>query len=208
MIDFDIDSLDFTKSGGLVTVVAQHAASGVVLMIAHADREAMQKTLDTREMHYRSRTRGLWHKGETSGNVQHVISLSPDCDRDAVLARVIPAGPSCHTLDESCFGDTALDSDAFSELNRVLVERFESLGTNPSASSRSYTQKLLGDRNLRLKKIGEESAELLTAIADSDSGRMSEEAADLFYHMLVALRAEGVGLNDIRNVIAKRAGKR
>ncbi len=207
MTSLDIDRIDFAKSSGLITVVTQHAISGVVLMVAHADRQAVEKTIETGEMHYRSRTRGLWHKGATSGNVQRVVSLSLDCDGDALLARVIPAGPACHTLSESCFGDGALTSDALSELDRTIADRAESIPETLSSSA-SYTQKLLGDRNLRLKKIGEEAAELITALADADNERMSEEAADLFYHMLVALRAAGLGLDDVRGVIAKRAGKR
>ena len=91
----DLDALNFTKGDGLVTVVAQDADSGAVLMVAHADREALQRTLDTGEMHYRSRTRGLWHKGATSGNVQQVVTLLADCDGDAVLARVRSEGPAC-----------------------------------------------------------------------------------------------------------------
>jgi phosphoribosyl-ATP pyrophosphohydrolase/phosphoribosyl-AMP cyclohydrolase len=207
MIEFNVDNLDFTKSNGLVTVVTQHAVTGVVLMVAHADREAVEKMISTGEMHYRSRTRGLWHKGATSGNIQRVVSLLADCDTDSILARVIPSGPSCHTLSESCFGETALGADALAELDRTIVERAKSLDQE-SASSTSYTQKLLRDRNLRLKKIGEEAAELITALADVDRERMSEEAADLFYHMLVALRATGTGLDDVRAVLAKRAGQR
>ena len=206
MMTLDLDSLDFAKSAGLVTVIVQHATSGVVLMLAHADREALQKTLDTGEMHFQSRTRGLWHKGDTSGNVQRVVSLTPDCDGDAVLARVLPAGPACHTLAESCFGDVALQPDSLSELDRTIVARSESL--KEWSTGKSYTQKLLTDRNLRLKKIGEEAAELITAIADNDGERIAEESADLFYHMLVAIRSAGVGLNDVRDVLAKRAGAR
>jgi len=207
MIELDVDKLDFTKSNGLVTVVTQHAVTGVVLMIAHADREAIEKTMTTGEMHYRSRSRGLWHKGATSGNIQRVVSLSADCDNDAVLARVIPSGPSCHTLSESCFGETALSADVFAELDRTISERASSLDRD-SAPTTSYTQKLLRDRNLRLKKIGEEAAELITALADVDRDKMAEEAADLFYHLLVALRANGTGLDDVRSVLAKRAGQR
>lgn len=199
----DLDTLDFTKAGGLVTVVVQHAISGALLMVAHADREALEKTLDTGEMHFRSRTRGLWHKGDTSGNVQRVVSLSPDCDGDAILARVLPAGPACHTLAESCFGDAALQPDVLSELDSTIVARSEALKNG--STGKSYTHKLLADRNLRLKKIGEESAELITAIADDDNERIAEEAADLFYHMLVAIRSAGVGLDDVRGVLAKRA---
>jgi phosphoribosyl-AMP cyclohydrolase / phosphoribosyl-ATP pyrophosphohydrolase len=205
MTGLDVDKLDFKKSGGLVTVVTQHAITGVVLMIAHADREAVEKTISTGEMHYRSRTRGLWHKGATSGNIQRVVSLSGDCDNDAILARVIPSGPSCHTLSESCFGETALGADALSTLDRTIVERANSLD-DPKTST-SYTQRLLSDRNLRLKKIGEEAAELITALSDVDRERMSEEAADVFYHVIVALRANEAGLDEVRSVLAKRAGQ-
>ena len=123
-IAFDLDALDFAKGGGLVTVVAQDARSGAVLMVAHADREAIARTLATGEMHYRSRTRGLWHKGATSGNVQRVVSLALDCDGDAVLARVLPAGPACHTGATSCFGDVALvGGDVLAELDRTIAAR-------------------------------------------------------------------------------------
>src|ERR671921_1808836 len=116
----NLDALDFTKGSGLVTVVAQDARTGAVLMVAHADREALERTLATGEMHYRSRTRGLWHKGATSGNVQRVVSLSPDCDGDAVLARVAPAGPACHTGSVSCFGAAALVPDALAALDGTI----------------------------------------------------------------------------------------
>ena len=120
---FDPDTLDFSKSNGLVTVVAQDADSGVVLMVAHADRDAIARTISTGEMHYTSRTRGLWHKGGTSGNVQRVVSLSADCDRDAVLARVRPAGPACHEGTTSCFRDDALGADALGVLDRTIAAR-------------------------------------------------------------------------------------
>ena len=101
----DLDSLDFAKGGGTVTVVAQDAATGAVLMVAHANREALERALATGEMHYLSRSRGLWRKGETSGNTQRVVSLRADCDGDAVLATVETAGPACHTGSTTCFGD-------------------------------------------------------------------------------------------------------
>src|SRR5687767_15586844 len=116
----DLDALDFTKGNGLVTVVAQDARTGAVLMVAHADREALERTLATGEMHYRSRTRGLWHKGGTSGNVQRVVSLSADCDGDAVLARVEKAGPACHTGEETCFGPGRWD--ALAALDATIAE--------------------------------------------------------------------------------------
>ena len=200
---FDLDALDFTKSNGLVTVVTQDAVSGVVLMLAHANREALALTLSSGEMHYTSRSRGLWHKGATSGNVQRLVSLSADCDSDAVLARVIPAGPACHTGQISCFGATALGADAIGELDATIAQR--ATASSSSAEGKpSYTQRLLGDRNLRLKKLGEEAVELATACADADAERGAEEGADVIYHTLVALRAIGVSLSDIREVLAAR----
>src|SRR5690348_16060209 len=106
-LTLDLAKLNFDKGNGLVTVVAQDARSGAVLMVAHADREALEKTMTSGEMHYRSRSRGLWRKGDTSGNTQRVVALLPDCDGDAVLAHVLPAGPACHTGATSCFGESA-----------------------------------------------------------------------------------------------------
>jgi phosphoribosyl-AMP cyclohydrolase / phosphoribosyl-ATP pyrophosphohydrolase len=196
----DLDALAFEKGNGVVTVVAQHAESGVVLMVAHADREALERTIATGEMHYRSRTRGLWHKGATSGNVQRVAALSADCDGDAVLARVVPAGPACHVGSTSCFGDAALDADTFGALDRVIASRMQSPG-----DEKSYTKRLLGDRNLRLKKLGEECAELVTALADGNTSQAVEEASDLVYHTLVALRSAGATIDKVRAVLAIRA---
>lgn len=199
----DLDTLDFSKGQGLVTVVTQDAHTGVVLMVAHADREALEYTLRTGEMHYRSRSRGLWHKGGTSGNVQRVVSLTADCDRDAILARVVPAGPACHEGTTSCFRDDALLSDTLSTLDATIAERAHSVlsaGAKPS-----YTQRLLTDRNLRLKKLGEEAVELTMACVDHDLPRAAEEAADLVYHALVALHAVGGTLDDVRAVLAGRA---
>lgn len=199
----ELSKLDFAKGNGLVTVVTQDAHTGDLLMVAHADREALEKTLETGEMYYRSRTRGLWHKGGTSGNVQRVVSLSADCDGDAVLARVVKAGPACHTGAETCFG--AEPVDALVELDRTIAQRAEKApepGEKPS-----YTRRLLDDRNLRLKKIGEEGAELVTACADGDKERATEEAADVLYHVLVAVRPLGITLEDVKAVLARRAGK-
>jgi phosphoribosyl-ATP pyrophosphohydrolase/phosphoribosyl-AMP cyclohydrolase len=198
----DLDRLNFAKGGGAVVVVAQDARSGAVLMVAYADREALERTLATGEMHYRSRTRGLWRKGETSGHTQQVISLRADCDGDAVLARVIQEGPACHAGTGSCFGDESLAADALAELDRTLAERAATPG---AAGDTSYTRRLLGDRNLRLKKLGEEAAELIAACADGDAERSAEEGMDLLYHALVALRGVGVGLDDLRAIAARRA---
>ena len=193
----DLETLDFAKGGGTVTVVAQDASSGAVLMVARADRETLERTLATGEMHYRSRTRGLWHKGATSGNVQRVIALHADCDRDAVLALVEPAGPACHTGTVSCFAGAP--EPTLRALDTTIRERAES-----GQPITSYTRRLLDDRNFRLKKLGEECAELVTACADGDRDRAVSEAADLYYHMMVALRAIGAGLSEVERCLSER----
>ena len=195
----DASALDFTKGNGLVTVVAQDARTGAVLMVAFADRDAIERTVAHGELHLTSRTRGAWHKGATSGNVLRVRSLTADCDGDTVLAMVEPAGPACHTGTRSCFGEVTR-SDALSALDATIATRM-SADTTPGSG---YTQKLLADRNLRLKKIGEEASELVTACADGDAARATEETADLIYHALVALRAEGGTLDGVREVLASR----
>jgi phosphoribosyl-AMP cyclohydrolase / phosphoribosyl-ATP pyrophosphohydrolase len=203
----DLDALDFTKGSGLVTVVAQDVDSGAVLMVAHADREALERTLATGEMHYRSRSRGLWHKGATSGNVQQVVALLPDCDGDAILARVRSPGPACHTGARSCFGVPALAADALGALDATIAARVSEAPSPATTGGKpSYTRRLLDDRNLRLKKIGEETAELVTACADEDRARAVEESADVVYHALVALHAVGGSLDDVRIALAARVG--
>jgi phosphoribosyl-AMP cyclohydrolase / phosphoribosyl-ATP pyrophosphohydrolase len=192
----DLNALDFNKGGGLVTVVAQDASSGRVLMVAHASRESLERTLESGEMHYQSRSRGLWHKGATSGNRQRVVSLLADCDGDAVLARVTSAGPACHTGAVTCFGDAA--ADTLAELDATIDARAA------GGAEGSYTARLLADRNLRLKKIGEEASEFVTACADGDASRANEEAADLLYHMLVALHAAGGSLGAVRDTLRAR----
>lgn len=204
----NLDELNFEKSNGVVTVVTQDAVTGVVLMVAHANREAMERTQSSGEMHYTSRTRGLWHKGATSGNLQRVVSLNADCDSDAVLARVKPAGPACHTGQVSCFGSEALGADAIGVLDATIASRASDAGVAAEGGTPSYTQRLLSDRNLRLKKLGEEIVELATACADADATRAAEEGADVMYHTLVALRAIGVSLDHVRRVLETRQAAR
>jgi len=185
-----IDSLDFVKGGGVLPVITQHARTGEVLMLAFADRDALQRTLTCGEMWYWSRSRNeLWKKGATSGNTQKLVSLHTDCDLDSVLARVLPAGPSCHTNAYSCFDAPPV----IAALAHVLESR---ASEQPKGS---YTARLLGDRNLRLKKLGEEATELALACADGDAARAAEEAADLIYHTLVACSAVGI---DVDGVVA------
>lgn len=202
---FDPEQLDFAKGGGVVSVVTQDATTGDILMVAFADRQAIDATLRTGEMHYHSRSRGLWHKGGSSGNTQRVVALTADCDNDAVLAQVIPAGPACHTGATTCFttpGVSPPPSDALAALDATIAVRS---AASAEGGATSYTRTLLGDRNLRLKKIGEEAAELVLACADSDPERATSEAADLLYHIMVALRALDIRLSDVREELARRA---
>jgi phosphoribosyl-ATP pyrophosphohydrolase/phosphoribosyl-AMP cyclohydrolase len=198
-VELDLDSIDFEKGDGLVTVVAIDAADGAVLMVAHADRDALQTTLDTGEMHYRSRTRGAWHKGATSGAVQRVIGLTADCDGDAVLAVVRPAGPSCHTGERSCFGEHP-DGGVLQRLDALAARRAEGETGRPG----SHVDALLQDRNLRLKKLGEEATELAVAASDEDRDAVVEEAADLLFHSIVVARAAGVSLLEILEALVDR----
>lgn len=194
----DLDGLDFAKLTGLVPVVAQDAADGRVLMVAFATRQALERSLSTGEMHFWSRSRNaLWRKGETSGNVLKLVSLHADCDGDTVLARVTPTGPACHTGEATCFGEGA-GGDALSALDATLAAR------QREGPEGSYTVRLLDDENLRLKKLGEETAELVTALARGDAERIPEEAADLLYHLLAALRGAGVELSAVTDALEAR----
>ncbi|UCC27177.1 MAG: bifunctional phosphoribosyl-AMP cyclohydrolase/phosphoribosyl-ATP diphosphatase HisIE [Gemmatimonadales bacterium] len=184
-----MDTLAYDERG-LVPVVAQHAGLGTMLMLAWANREALERTLDTGEAVFWSRSRGrLWRKGESSGNTLRVVSLHADCDGDTVLVRVRPTGPACHTGERTCFGNGA--DPTLAGLAATLAER---AAERPEGS---YTARLMDDSNLRLKKLGEETAELIQALAQGDGPRAVEEAADLFYHALVALLAEGVTAEDL-----------
>jgi phosphoribosyl-ATP pyrophosphohydrolase/phosphoribosyl-AMP cyclohydrolase len=197
----DLEALSYGNDG-LVPVVAQDARDGRVLMVAWADRHALERSLATREMHFWSRSRAtLWRKGETSGNVLVLETLHADCDGDVVLARVRPAGPACHTGEPTCFGDGA-EADGLgavlAALERTIDQR---AGTRPEGS---WTVRLLEDENLRLKKLGEETAELIAGLARGDGERATEEAADLLYHLLVALRAAGVDGRDVADALRER----
>lgn len=212
----DLDALDFAKHTGLVPVVAQEAADGRVLMVAWATREALEKSLATGTMYFWSRSRNaLWRKGETSGNELRVVSLHADCDGDTVLARVAPTGPACHTGEATCFGAYAAplgvaaeaDPRARGDAGTTLAALDAILAARQAERPEgSYTVKLLDDENLRLKKLGEETAELVTALAKGDAQRVPEEAADLLYHLLAALRGAGVPLSRVTQALEARRG--
>ena len=211
----DLDGLDFAKLTGLVPVVAQDAADGTVLMVAFATRQALEESLATGEMHFWSRSRNaLWKKGETSGNVLRLVSLHADCDGDTVLARVRPTGPACHTGEATCFGKDAVPAGLYPspgdrEADRSVDETLAGLDAVLARRQKerpegSYTVRLLDDENLRLKKLGEETAELVTALAKADPERIPEEAADLLYHVLAALRGADVPLAEVVKALEAR----
>lgn len=214
----DLDRLDFEKQGGLIPVVVQDAVGRDVLMVAWADRAALEATLRTGEMHFWSRSRGeQWRKGETSGNVQKVRSLHADCDADTVLALVDPEGPACHTGARTCFGRKSEERAGEAPVNApptagttagpVLGALWEVLEARSRERPRdSYTTRLLEDENLRLKKLGEETAELLVALTRGDEDRIPEEGADLLYHLLVALLGSDVGLASVLEELENRRG--
>lgn len=177
----------------LVPVVVQDVKNNNVLMLAYMNDEAIELTRKTGFMHYWSRSRNaIWRKGETSGNVQKCIELVSDCDGDAILARVEQKGVACHTGTYSCFSkDPISQQDIVATLWRVFDDR----KANPSDSS--YTCKLLKNRNLLLKKIAEESSEVILAAKDRSRRELVYEAGDLMYHLMVLLFDEGISMDEI-----------
>lgn len=191
---------------GLVPAIVQDHLDGTVLMMAWMNAESLQKTLDTGETWFWSRSRQeFWHKGATSGHVQRVQAIRYDCDSDALLVTVDQIGDvACHTGERSCFhqvneGKVAPPADTLSQVFGVICDRRD----NPNLDS--YTCKLLaGGDNKILKKIGEEAAEVVMACKDDDSTAIAGEVADLFYHTLVALAHHGVDLKDVYRKLQER----
>ena len=191
---------------GLVPAVAQDARTGEVLMLAWMNAEAWHKTLDTRDAHFWSRERReLWRKGATSGNIMRVEEVRLDCDADAVLLKVIPAGPACHTGERSCFFNrVAGEGNNFpagflSHLEAVIADR----KANPDEGS--YTSALFREGiNKISQKVGEESTETIVAALGQTDDRVVSEVADLMYHMLVLLAARGLTLADVEAELERR----
>jgi phosphoribosyl-ATP pyrophosphohydrolase/phosphoribosyl-AMP cyclohydrolase len=200
-----VDEIRYDERG-LVPAIVQDYLDGTVLMMAWMNQESLQKTLDTGDTWFWSRSRSqLWHKGETSGHLQKVRSLRYDCDSDALLISVEQIGDiACHTGERSCFHQVdgakeAPPADTLSQVFEVIRDRRD----NPVESS--YTCKLFaGGDNKILKKIGEESAEVVMACKDDDKEAIAGEVADLFYHSLVALAHHGVDLKDVYRKLQQR----
>jgi phosphoribosyl-ATP pyrophosphohydrolase/phosphoribosyl-AMP cyclohydrolase len=187
---------------GLVPCVIQDWASGEVLTLAYMNAEALDRTRETGEVHLYSRSRDeQWHKGATSGNTQAVKALRYDCDLDAVLALVVPAGPACHTGARTCFhnGDqSTAPHEALPGLERTIAAR---AAERPDGS---YTVELLDDPGRVGEKVRQEAEEVARAAREESDERVAEEAADVLYHLAVLLRSRGLALADAEEVLLAR----
>ncbi len=212
-----LEGVDFGEDG-LIPCVAQDRATGEVLTLAYMSEESLRLTVETGEVHYFSRSRNeIWHKGAISGNSQLVRSLRYDCDGDAILALVDPAGPACHTGERSCFyrdlgGSAATARDApraegepvpvSFEAPALLGRRLRSRATERPAGS--YTVELLDDPARIGEKVAEEAEEVVRAARSESDERVAEEAADLIYHLAVLLVSRGLPLSVVMEVLNAR----
>lgn len=194
--------VDFAKGGGLVPAVVQDFESGRVLMLGYMNEAALEETERSRRVTFWSRSKGrLWQKGETSGNFLEVKEIKVDCDRDALLIKARPAGPVCHTGEDTCFGEKNRDVQGFlAYLQGVVRDR----KINPKAES--YTSRLFSEGiNKIAQKVGEEAVELIIEAKDrNNEPRFLDEAADLLFHYLVLLEERGKGLPDVIKVLEGR----
>ena len=200
--DVEVSDVDFSKTDGIIPGVVQHAHSGQVLMVGFLDEQALTTTLETGLATFYSRSRGgQWTKGETSGNVLRVEAVELDCDRDTLLLHAIPAGPTCHTGDETCFGVGARPGSFVHELDGLVQGRHEE---RPEGS---YTTRLFDGGVRRIaQKVGEEGVETALAAVAQDDEALLGESADLVYHLLVLLRSRDLGLADVERVLRERHG--
>ena len=198
----DPNTLDFQKSNGLIPAVVQDADTLQVLTLAYMDRAALDETIESGEATFFSRSRGgRWRKGETSGNRLTVVSITPDCDGDAVVLAVRPMGPACHLGTTSCFGTE--DAPGLGRIARLEATIAERAAADPETS---WTAKLIAQGPKRVaQKVGEEGVETALAGAAGPDEEVASEAADLVYHLLVLLRARQMSFQDVLDVLASRA---
>ncbi len=198
----DPDQLDFAKGDGLLPVVVQDAATLQVLTVAYMDRAALDETIASGEATFFSRSRGgRWRKGETSGDRLSVVSITPDCDADALVVAVRPVGNACHLNRISCFGEA--DAPGLGRLARLEATIRERAQADPAES---WTARLIAEGPKRVaQKVGEEGVETALAGAAGPDEELASEAADLIYHLLVLLHARGLALSDVLEVLEARA---
>ncbi|WP_315906264.1 bifunctional phosphoribosyl-AMP cyclohydrolase/phosphoribosyl-ATP diphosphatase HisIE [Priestia koreensis] len=204
----NIEAIKFNAQG-LVPAIVQDAGSKEVLTLAYMNKESLEKSIETGETWFYSRSRQeLWHKGATSGNTQKIVSMSYDCDADSLLVRVNPDGPACHTGAYSCFNETLTgvqstpSADRFeilSTLETVIAEREAEM---PEGAYTTYLFEKGVDKIL--KKVGEEASEVIIAAKNRDPEELKWEVADLFYHVLVLLREQKLPLDEVIAVLNKR----
>ncbi|PMC34459.1 bifunctional phosphoribosyl-AMP cyclohydrolase/phosphoribosyl-ATP pyrophosphatase [Bacillus sp. UMB0899] len=203
-----IESIKF-DSNGLIPAIVQDAASKEVLTLAYMNEESLQKTIETKETWFYSRSRQeLWHKGATSGNTQKVVEMRYDCDQDAILVLVQPAGPACHTGAYTCFSETIdkqevqASQDRFQILNTLeaLIAERESALPEGSYTTYLFTEGV----DKILKKVGEEAGEVIIAAKNRDHGELKWEVADLLFHLMVLLREQKLPLDDVLKVLEER----
>ena len=186
---------------GLVPAIVQDQNTLQVLMLGYMDAEALAKTQETGLVTFWSRSQGkIWTKGETSGNYLHLVSLAVDCDKDTLLVRAIPDGPTCHTGSKTCWGDAVPESQGFiRELEAVVKGRHEQM------PEKFYTTSLFKAGTPRMaQKVGEEAVETVIEAVKGDDERMIYEASDLIYHLLVLLVSKGYGISDLEKELVKR----
>ncbi|PTR33059.1 phosphoribosyl-ATP pyrophosphatase /phosphoribosyl-AMP cyclohydrolase [Luteibacter sp. OK325] len=192
---------DFAKGDGLLPAIVQHARSGEVLMLGYMDEAALAKTRASGLVTFFSRSKQrLWTKGETSGDSLALVDIRLDCDADTFLVRAVPAGPTCHTGTSSCFGDDVKPSMGFlAELDALVASRY---AERPDGS---YTTKLFeGGIRRMAQKVGEEGVEAALAAVAEDDDALIGEAADLVFHLMVVLRARGIGFDAVAGKLAAR----
>jgi phosphoribosyl-AMP cyclohydrolase / phosphoribosyl-ATP pyrophosphohydrolase len=202
MSEINVDEIRFDERG-LIPAIVQDAETREVLTLAYMNRDSLARTIETKQTWFWSRSRQeLWHKGATSGNTQDVVNLSLDCDCDAIVVLVNPAGPACHRGATSCF-DAGAQTNALGALLDQLYAVIES--RERERPSDSYTTYLFEEGlDKILKKVGEESAETIIAAKNDDAARLSAEVSDLLYHLLVLLVARGVSLKEIAEELGRR----
>lgn len=195
----DIEKLKFDEKG-LIPAIVQDANTGVVLMQAYMNRESLDETLKSGKVCFFSRSRQkLWTKGEESGNFLYLKTILADCDNDSLLVKAVPAGPTCHTGTDTCWGEVNREADFLFFLQRYLQKRKE------DSPEISYTARLIQRGiNKVAQKVGEEAVELVIEAKDDNEDLFLNEAADLMYHYIVLLIAKGYGLEDVIKVLEGR----